>query len=129
MKKNKKANHGGFCPQTGGITQLFWPNNPWPCWLSCWRVAPLTHAYGTLPICTLGLPSVAMWRAWIMGVWWTSGGKLHEIILKQNISRIWGDLGFEPRSQCLMRQRLNHLYQPRALFIIWQIIIIRKAKR
>ena len=41
MKKNKKANHGGFCPQTGG----FLANN------QAQRLRPLLTFPGSVHVC------------------------------------------------------------------------------
>ena len=75
-----------------------------PCWLfgSCGE--PLTDAYGGWQVVATGWTIWDTWQAEVLGVWWSLGWKLHGNELNKIIEVMWGDLGFEPRSQYLPMQ-------------------------
>ena len=93
---------GGVDPNSGGIFQQFFgPFEGGLVDFSGMHVAPLTNAYGVLQIMAIGLMLWDVWHAQklsCMVVPEKYAAWKHE---NQNNIEKGGDLGIEPRSQCL----------------------------
>ena len=77
-------------------------------------------------ILTLGLPPEDTWRVDVGSPWWTYPGKLHLNKHKKMITRIVGDLGFEPRSCRWLHAHVYHSAIAFQLLIIYKIMIIKE---
>ena len=99
--KKNKANQGGCQahvevllrnsgPSAKGLVWLFWS-------CICW----LTGPYDGLHLLTLGWKLMAMWQAWTWGCMMDPGACTAWEWIRKNNNNCMGDLGIEPRSQCL----------------------------